>query len=931
MKPFSIAAFLALISMLANITVLAQSSPVQLRGVHWGGYIESLPFGYNSRVVNKFEADSCLVPDTSLISDDWRNPAFRESIARLKPQLMRFPGGTAANYWYWDDEVVQVVGDNGQLQTVEICEGSFIDVPESIGIGCDAPNENFTAERFKDVLSRTTTTVSSFLETVQEYRNERGMDVQEIFVLSIFDPIYHVGSPQMAYEFGDLSPAQQRNKIAQKGAQRTLKQLSKLLEVYCDDCESYDGEVLFELGNENFLRRYGIYLPRMDCFDMPAPCDTCFTDVELYADVCEALIPIIRERFPNSKIGLAGGRVRMRGEFWNQPLLDRLGPGNAVQYDAVTIHYYPQTVADELLTPETCAGVTDNVDPAELINTYNYSSRRLIDSRGFQVFENQDTEIWLTEFNVDNRLQQCEIQTGVPIPEQGSLFYLSHWLHSIQNLAQLNSIFILNTDRGAPWFNYDFHVPVTNICMHSLFGYPAVSAIHKTGYIRASGVAALLISELLRESDRMRQVLLTASDEPLPLDDTNSLDSTAIESLAPFTRYVEPNPYNGLEEDFPVPGAFAWTFESDTSRKLLIVNMSNRFLKLDVSQIPGFEFAPLQARGVYTNPSELFTYIDNGLESAHLLHAESTFTPDSIIIPQFGFVVIDGFPPEGKCVNNVINTFEPNSSCGFSPCPQCFCGGFTGLSTADFEEDLGLWSAAGQAEVVSLPADVSAQNTSLGDKALLMQSGSAQPSIVSEPVSFDIPVTLRIRFQYGAVGLNSNQDRIVLAYSTNGGESYSPLSGWQHGIHFQNGDINTAIFSIDASPAQEIQFRIRAMSPTPGKNFYLDNIEISACFNQESSAIIAQAPMGDDFDHQISIYPNPAHQSAVLQASIPEGEEAMLQLTGLDGRVYRQQKLNGNGAPSEYSLSLQDLPPGLYIARVACQSYVGSRKLIVSH
>jgi hypothetical protein len=923
-----------------TFSCFSQESPTQIKGAYWGSAFAPPEFGYNARVINKFQSEDCSMPDTIPIDEDWRSFNFRNMIAKLKPGILRFPGGTNANYWFWEDETREIVNENGIPEELVICEGTFIDIPESIDIGCVEPYISMNTATFEAIKARTSTTLESFVESIDYLKNQKGIDVQELFVLSIFDPFYYLGSPQFEFEFGELSNAEKRVKLGQIGVARAVKQLNVILNTYCDDCTVYEGDILFEIGNETFLSRYGKYLPQPGCYDLEAPCDECFVDVNLYADGCEFLIPYIKARFPNSKISLAAGRFKVGGQFWNHTLMDRFGPEAVIQAEALTVHSYPNVINAEAHSPAICSGDASSIDPDEVLGAHMFESYFTLMRRGMFELDNNGMELWLTEFNVNNRSDDCILESGVEIPEGEMLFYLTTWLQTLSVFAHMNSFFQYSSDAGAPWFWYDYNVDITKICLHSLYGYKSVSALREGGEFAASGIMTDILTPLLQESTGMRQVILHEPNESIALLPDGALAAENVDAIQPLILWTQPTEGNKLDEPYPGQAVMSWAFQSDTSLKVLMINMSNQHLDIDLSALPNMS-GTVQSYSIQTIKEDVFTPILQGFESPHLLQNEDTQSSSSIAMAPYAVCVItsdfnEPVPPVETDLCPALASDIPslNSSCGSTPCPECDCS-FELWNNTNFENNMGIWitssGLASSVVVESLPVPIQALAPYLGNQSLKMLSGKPFPSISSPVINTTSTSRIRVRFKYGSIGMVDAEDRIVLSYSNDGGQNFQNLSSWRYGVHFENGSINQAVIITDLAVSTQTQFRIRGRSSGIGKTFLIDNLEVSYCSsNPQTAGIVPAQQAGAQINPslQLALFPNPAQDIVNLRFSTEEKESVHIEIFSASGvkqlEIYSVADQGLQLAP----LDISKLASGIYFVKVSCRSATGVEKLI---
>ncbi len=888
----------------------AFSQPITVYASPWSTTQPAPQVGFNSRVVNIIDSDGCTIPDTLTVKNDWRTAEFRQAVAGLQPQILRFPGGTNANYWFWEDETRTVLNDAGGLVDLQICEGTFIDVPNSIQIGCEEPWVNMTAETFEAIKTKTTTTFSDFFDAVSGYQ-DAGVPVQEMYLLSMIDPFYYLNSPQFEYEFGNLSIAEKRQKLGEISYQRAMKQVRLILKAYCGNCQSYDGELLFELANEAFLQRYGKYFPFEACYTTPNPCEECFPDVDMYIAVCQALIPAIRARFPNSKISVSGGRRRIAGKFWNRRLLDEFGPGAPMETEGITIHSYPRASFESRLNQATCLGELSELSAQDLMAEHQYLINNTLFRRGMEVISNSGWDVWLTEFNVNNNSEICEEITGTSFIGNNSVFYLTNWTHLLGVLTQLHAMISISNEVKAPWLDLPYYNPMSKLCMHNLLGSRQNAAIFNDLSYPATGMAAQIFQELNASADNLQFIGLFNQPHG------NQPSAEQLNTLQHYSIQLEPDPANELPNGYTAPGAWGMSFTNATGRKVLFVNLSENPLQVNLTAL-GTAPGNATARVISVPPDSLFISIKNGFETSFLRTDTLALEQGQLLLPPFGIAVISGEANIETCPEITAQSSLP-TSCGSQACAPCNCE-FTLLQKTNFEQGMGVWSSSGggAAYLLQLPQAIQGEASFLGQKLLAMPSApSPFVNITTPTVNTNSATRIQINFLYSAMGMNGPADRLVLSYSNDGGQSFIQLTTWQHGVHFENGGLNKAVFVSEAPIGPQTQLRLRARAEGSGKIFYIDNVELSFC-------PVGAATNAPKFElhkavnqMQVALYPNPTAGSVHIDL---EGlnQDVPVELSAYDvlGRRMAQKSYTSARTALKFMLETAQWPSGMYIVEI---------------
>lgn len=904
----------------ATSTAPAQT-PLPSVAVPWGGELPVPRFGYYARVVNQHSLPDCQIQPLTPNLRDWRNPVFRQKIASLKPQILRFPDGTGANFWYWENETRQLVGNSGQLRTLQICEASFIDVPPSRNIGCPGNLQDFTADKFETVVRKTSTTLAHFRDAVIDMRNNMGVDVRELFVLGPIDPFYYVGSPQLEFETPGFTVAAKRERIALRAYQRMLKQINRILSVYCPGCTTYDGEIDFEIGNEIFLSKYGRFFPSESCFGMsPAErCSLCRVDADFYFDLCDSIIPQIRQRFPNARIAVVGGRASVAGKPWTGAILQRFGPQGNNPVEGVVVHFYPRPISLANIQPSDCNFTPDVIDYQDLMHQTMAEMNDFYVTRAVAPLANSGMEMWPTEFNTKNRNELCsefeEVGTGDPA------YYHGRWVHTLNVFNIFNGLLQYASPTPDPWLNNTGMIAVQNMAMHSLFGNPHASAMLQDYGISAAGIASTTLQELFLGADAIRQVLVAPSQ------------NVTINAQGVWTANVPtgvPMPYHTtLLRDLPPPQniqhlntTYGWNFTSTESNKLLLVNTQAVPLSVALGTIPGFATAATTGQIYHVPVSQLDQLISTGLQSAHV--QQSTHQGSgAITLPPYSFAVVTGVVPT-PCPNGAI------AINGVCPCS------FQLVNFSNFETPSTVWFPGGDQAVI-WPTN-SAFPEQAGAFVMRLSHNTPGSHIATPTVAAAWVDRLRLTFDFGTASMQSPSDRLEVAVSLNGGTSYTTIKAFYFGVDVQNGVPAQADILIEGPFSNQFRIRIQSVASGPVRSWFIDNIRIFVC--NSNSAQLTQSgngglelPESRQSDLRLSsgrvewsVWPNPANDVLYVSALLNDDTPKLATLHNTDGRVVKTFGVSHLG-PTHVPIA--DLPAGLYMLRM--DGVTQGHKVVVRH
>ncbi len=901
----------------------SQISNIQGVAVEWAEFIPTPQLGYYARVVNEHQLPNCEIPPSLPNLRDWRSSVFRDQIASLNPQILRFPAGTAANFWYWEDENRMIVGNNGLPRSLQICEGSLLDVPESTDIGCPGTLFNFNADEFETIVRKSSTSLQSFKVAMDEFRNVDGLNVKEMFVLGPIDPFYYVGSPQLEYETAGFTVAEKRQRISLRAYERMIKQLNKILKEYCGNCASYNGDFDFEIGNEVFLGKYGKFFPFESCFSLPLDqnCDFCRTDVNFYADLCDAIIPVIKAKFPNAKIAAVGSRVAVFGQQWTQTLINRFGPQSVNPINGLAVHFYAPPFPPQNLNYQMCIGNPSTYNADNLLHFPFKVMSDFFISKACNIMAGSGLEVWASEFNSLDMGNSCIADFASPIPEAEPLFYLDNWVHTLNVLGQFNSMMAYSITTPDPWLNASGGVPFPKLVMHSMYGNPHASAMLGDGTLTGAGIATTTLLSLLNESGSMKRIIIAPPANIAIQPDGTWQPNVSPGTVLPYHYMLSQVLSSGGTLVTPVFDIYGWLFKGANSYKMLYVNLRNVQVNVNVSNIPGFE-GQISGTTHHALQAELLSRITNGLNTPFVQNNTFSSITGQVTLPPYSFAIINGvLPPDCSAVS------QTSFSC---PCNPPL------LNQTNFENNFGVWVSGGLG-AVRVPTQP-AYPPQAGSFLLRLRGNSSSAHITAGPAQAQTTNRIKIRFDYAGFAMNSENDKLLLQVSTNGGLNFVTIKELIYGIDFQNGI--PAQLNITYLGPFSSQFLVRIKSSTfaGGKDFFIDNVKMFACTQPTQAAIApfsnedqnhSEADVASYREPEMQLYPNPSsNEINLLVKDFPE-QTAHYTLINGAGQMVHSGILALTDSQEYHNIQVSHLAEGLYTLLVYSGSSKLTKKLVI--
>ena len=608
--------------------------------VEWGESQTPPELGFNSRMLREHTEVDCQQPEPIWWRYDWNSIDLRRDVSDLKPNILRFPGGTAGNYWWWESQTREIMGDDGQLRTLDICEASSIGLSHSKTIGCPGPNEDFTADRYEEIIKTTTITLDSYKQAVEHFR-DNGLAIQEMFMISLFDPFYYVGSPQLEYEAPSGTYEDIREVLFNASINRAMVQLDKIMDVYCDGCASIDDAFNLELGNEVFMQRYAKFFPIPECLEVSSICTECYPSVELYAEICETLIPIIRERFPNAEVAIVGNRDRW-GAPWNEVLIDRLETGD-ITADAAVFHFYPMAIQLDDISVGPCLGVPGTFDPDEVLHKQQADMRDDFETNRVGLFAETDMDVWITEFNNYDISEECFALDPDAFQEEDFQFDSGNWIHALGIFNLYNEFIGYRSNVDDPWMNSSKGVSINKLCMQIMHGNDRVAAIRQDKQLSAQGMAVETLMHLNNEATSVKRLLIGPSSNFNfnPLGEWSP--ASGLSSPLPYHVNVDYEDEDGNMQSMPTWDAYGFLFDMPDGPKALIINLKPQALQLNMSHVSGFE----EGASCFMRHVQ-YSKIHETLEMEHaspqILNQIVEGDAQSLVIPAYSVSLLDAIP-----------------------------------------------------------------------------------------------------------------------------------------------------------------------------------------------------------------------------------------------------------------------------------------------
>jgi PKD repeat protein len=115
---------------------------------------------------------------------------------------------------------------------------------------------------------------------------------------------------------------------------------------------------------------------------------------------------------------------------------------------------------------------------------------------------------------------------------------------------------------------------------------------------------------------------------------------------------------------------------------------------------------------------------------------------------------------------------------------------------------------------------------------------------------------------------------------------------------------------------------------TPG-TYTVTLIATNGCGSDTiTQVIVVDGISGVDPLSQVAVYPNPAHDKAMITFSGPVTDR-MISITDLEGKLIRSELIRNIGAGGSYAMDLGGLAPGMYLLKTGAGSGDPCLKLVI--
>jgi hypothetical protein len=308
------------------------------------------------------------------------------------------------------------------------------------------------------------------------------------------------------------------------------------------------------------------------------------------------------------------------------------------------------------------------------------------------------------------------------------------------------------------------------------------------------------------------------------------------------------------------------------------------------------------------------------------------------LLSNVGINFNNGFGPQpGDRIRNEVY----NAACLVS-CDTTGGGGggpdtcvYVAVNSQNFESALGIWKDGG-ADCERFNSTTYANSPAYSVR--LRDNTNSSTLFIKSNQDWTGYDEITVNFSYITVSFENNED-FWLQISTNGGSTYTTIADFNAGTEFTNGVRGTATVVIPGPFTSTMRLQLRADASADDDQVYIDDIEITGCELQSLTGGLENRNQGVDLQgvdktgtaiSQLNLGPNPADDVVHLMFLADQTMEVTIQLFDLAGRMAMEQTTTAVEGDNNISLSLGQLPEGVYLVQVTAGADRFTRKLVLS-
>jgi hypothetical protein len=216
-----------------------------------------------------------------------------------------------------------------------------------------------------------------------------------------------------------------------------------------------------------------------------------------------------------------------------------------------------------------------------------------------------------------------------------------------------------------------------------------------------------------------------------------------------------------------------------------------------------------------------------------------------------------------------------------------------------------------------------------GSRSVRLRDNTSSSVMTTDNLNLDAYDELTIGFTYYPRSMDNSNEDFWLQISTNGGSSYSIVEEWNRGDEFENNVREFDAVTISGPFTSDTRLRFRCDASSNGDMVYIDDVEITGCYNGPSTInsnpenMDTKKPLAEEKTEiivnemtELKLYPNPV--SSILNIELISEKSVLsniriIDILGREQQVMPQQIKEG---VNNLKLDLSELSSGYYFIEI---------------
>ena len=293
-----------------------------------------------------------------------------------------------------------------------------------------------------------------------------------------------------------------------------------------------------------------------------------------------------------------------------------------------------------------------------------------------------------------------------------------------------------------------------------------------------------------------------------------------------------------------------------------------------------------------------------------------------------------GSGPPPTCDDGIQNGQETGVDCGGPDCAPCDTGGcsYQLIDFNNFDSGWGIWNDGGSdCRRSSRDSNFAFSNP----RPVRLRDNTSTSVMTTDALNLNGYEEITIDFTYICASMENGEDFWLQASVDGGG--WQTLVVWTSGTDFVNNSREFESVVITGTFTSNVRFRFRCDASNNSDYVYIDDVEISGCFNSstredESAPTEIEALSDQDAFIGISdfrVFPNPANHMTRINLNSGLQQNASLEILSADGKRVLQQNIFLETGANNIDVDISNMDNGLHYIRVQTATDIKTEKLLI--